>query len=71
MLLVYYVKMIVIYLILFPTLMANPIPQDLIDEIEKEDKSSTVTPDFAVNRFFYMETIQFHSVFLFSKLCVF
>ena len=34
---------------LFPTLMANPIRQDLIDEIEKEDKSSTVTPDFAVN----------------------
>ena len=62
--LIYYVKMIVIFFILFPTLMANPIRQDSTIEMKKEDKNSTVTPDFAVKWCSYVKTIQFHPVYL-------
>ena len=51
--------MFVINFLLLPTLMANPIRQDLTDKKEKADESSIVTPDFAVNLFLYIETIQY------------
>ena len=56
--------MFVINFLLLPTLMANPIRQDLTDKKEKADESSIVTPDFAVNLFLYIETIQYHHILI-------